>query len=261
MRIITLNANGIRAAARKGFFTWLSRQRADIVCLQETKAQVHQLSDKIFHPKGFHCYYHDAQKPGYSGTALYSRVEPNRIKSGLGIDWIDCEGRYLEAQFDNVAVASLYLPSGTSGDVRQAYKYRVMDELLPMLKRRRKRGESLVVCGDWNIAHTEADIRNWRGNKKNSGFLPEERAWLDQLFEKTGYHDSFRQLPQKDHEYSWWSNRGQARANNVGWRIDYQVVSEDLAARVTKTRIYRAKSFSDHAPCIHDYDFNINAAG
>jgi len=257
MRIITLNANGIRAAAKKGFYTWLSRQRADVVCLQETKAQVHQLTDPQFHPKAFHSYFHDAEKPGYSGTAVYSRLKPTKVITGLGIDWIDREGRYLEVQFKNVAVASLYLPSGTSGDLRQTYKYRVMDELLPILKKRRKKGDSLIICGDWNIAHQNEDIRNWKGNKKNSGFLPEEREWLSQLFEKEGYVDSFRLLPQKEHEYSWWSNRGQARANNVGWRIDYQVISEDLTPTLSKTRIYRDKPFSDHAPCIHDYDFTI----
>jgi len=258
MRILTLNANGIRSAANKGFFTWLSRQRADVVCLQETKAQIHQLTDPKFHPKAFHCHYHDAVKPGYSGTAIFTRVKPKKVISGLGVDWIDCEGRYLEAQFDNLSVVSLYMPSGTTGDVRQAYKYRVMDDLLPRLKKRRKKGDTLVICGDINIAHHNEDIRNWRGNKKNSGFLPEEREWLSNLFDNEGYCDSFRALPQKEHEYSWWSNRGQAREKNVGWRIDYQIVSNDLADKVTKTRIYRDKRFSDHAPCIHDYDFTIN---
>ncbi len=259
MRIITFNANGIRSAAKKGFFTWLSRQRADVVCIQETKAQAHQLTDSVFHPKVFKSYFHDAEKKGYSGTAIYTRHNPTRVITGLGIDWIDREGRYLEVQFNNVSVVSLYLPSGTTGDVRQDYKYRFMDELLPRLRKRRKRGDSLVICGDWNIAHHNEDIRNWRGNKKNSGFLPEERAWLTQLFDEEGYCDSFRLLPQKEHEYSWWSQRGGARDNNVGWRIDYQVISEDLKPTLSKTRIYRDKRFSDHAPCVHDYDFTIDA--
>jgi len=257
MRIITLNANGIRSAAKKGFFTWLSRQRADVVCIQETKAQEHQLADPVFHPKAFHCYYHDAVKKGYSGTAIYSRLKPNKVIKGMGIDWIDQEGRYLEAQYNNLSVVSLYLPSGTTGDVRQDYKYRMMEELMRHLKKRRKQGMRLIITGDWNIAHHNEDIRNWKGNKKNSGFLPEERQWLTQLFDKEGYKDSFRLLPQKEHEYSWWSQRGAARDNNVGWRIDYQVISDDLAPTLTKTRIYRDKMFSDHAPCIHDYDFTI----
>ncbi|MEE9322238.1 MAG: exodeoxyribonuclease III [Granulosicoccus sp.] len=259
MRILTANLNGIRSAAKKGFFTWLSRQRADVICIQETKAQEHQLTDPMFHPRGMHCHYHDADKKGYSGTALYSRIEPRQVKIGLDIDWIDREGRYLEAQFGNLSVVSLYMPSGSSGDVRQAFKYRMMDVFLPHLRRLRKQGRSIVICGDWNIAHTEADIRNWRGNKKNSGFLPEERAWLTQLFDKEGYRDAFHQLPQKEHEYTWWSHRGQARANNVGWRIDYHIVSEDLAPKVTRTRVYRDRLFSDHAPLIIDYDVEIEA--
>jgi len=257
MRIITVNVNGIRAAARKGFFTWLSRQRADVVCLQETKAQIDQLSDKVFHPRGYHCYYHDAQKKGYSGTAVYSKLKPTEVIVGLGKRWIDNEGRYLEARFGKLSVVSLYMPSGTSGDERQAFKYRMMDHFLPHLKARRRAGQSMLVCGDWNIAHTRDDIRNWSSNQKNSGFLPEERAWLTKLFDKHGYCDAFRQLPQKPHEYTWWSQRGQARANNVGWRIDYHIVSDDLAPHVERTRIYRDKAFSDHAPLIIDYAVDL----
>ena len=259
MRIITANVNGIRSAARKGFFTWLSRQRADVVCIQETKAQIDQLSDSVFHPRGFHCYYHDAIKKGYSGTALYSRIKPREVIVGLGKRWIDDEGRYLEARFGNLSVVTLYMPSGTSGEARQTFKYRMMDHFLPHLKKQRRAGNSLVVCGDWNIAHTNQDIRNWRGNQKNSGFLPKERDWLGTLFNKHGYADAFRQLPQKAHEYTWWSNRGQARANNVGWRIDYQIISENLATEVQRTRIYRDKPFSDHAPLIIDYKRDIEA--
>ena len=257
MRIITANVNGVRSAASKGFFTWVNRQRADVICLQETKAQEWQLTDPVFHPKNVHSYYHDAVKKGYSGTALFCRSKPDKIIRGLGVDWIDNEGRYLEARYKNLSVVSLYLPSGSSGDERQAYKYKMMDVFLPHLKKLKKSGRSVAVCGDWNIAHTEADIRNWRGNKKNSGFLPEEREWLSELFEKHGYADAFRQLPQKEHEYTWWSQRGQARGNNVGWRIDYHIVSDDLADKVQRTRIYRDKPFSDHAPLIIDYDFTV----
>ena len=257
MRIITANLNGVRSAASKGFFTWLSRQKADVVCIQETKAQLAQLSDPVFHPRRYHCYYHDAVKKGYSGTALYTRQEPAKLIRGLGIDWIDHEGRYLEARFGNLSIVSLYMPSGSSGDERQAFKIRMMDAFLPHLKKLKAAGRTAVVCGDWNIAHTEADIRNWRGNRKNSGFLPEERQWLSELFDDHGYTDAFRQLPQKEHEYTWWSQRGQARANNVGWRIDYQIVTDDLAPKVTRTRVYRDKLFSDHAPLIIDYDVNF----
>jgi exodeoxyribonuclease-3 len=254
---MTVNVNGIRSAARKGFFQWLARQKADVVCIQETKAQVDQLSDPIFHPRGYHCFYHDAEKKGYSGTAIYSKLKPRRVIEGLGVDWIDCEGRYLEAQFGNVNVVSLYLPSGSSGEIRQDYKYKMMDAFLPHLQKRRRAKRKMIICGDWNIAHTNSDIRNWKGNKKNSGFLPEERDWMTELFTKHKYADAFRQLPQKEHEYTWWSNRGQAWDNNVGWRIDYQVISDNLAKDVKSTRIYRAKRFSDHAPFIVDYNFDI----
>ena len=259
MRIITANVNGVRSAASKGFFKWAMRQRADVICLQETKAQEWQLDTPQFHPKSMHCYYHDAEKKGYSGTALFSKPEPTKVIRGLNVDWIDREGRYLEAQFGNLSIISLYLPSGTTGDIRQEFKYKMMDVFLPHLQEMKAQQRSVVVCGDWNIAHTEADIRNWRGNRKNSGFLPEERAWLGDLFEKHGYADAFRQLPQKEHEYTWWSQRGQARENNVGWRIDYQIVSNDLSPKVTKTRVFREKLFSDHAPLIIDYDFELTS--
>ncbi len=254
MRVITANLNGIRSAARKGFFTWLSRQRADMVCLQETKAQVHQLEDPVFHPRAFQCFFHDAEKKGYSGTALFTRTPPDATITGLGQEWIDREGRYLEARFGNLSVVSVYLPSGTTGDERQAYKIRMMDTFLNHLRGLRRDRRSMIICGDWNIAHRNEDIRNWKGNRKNSGFLPEERAWLTNLFDTEGYTDAFRCLPQKVHEYTWWSQRGQARANNTGWRIDYQIVSDDLATSVKRTRIYRDKAFSDHAPLIIDYD-------
>ena len=257
VRVITANLNGIRSAASKGFFAWLSRQRADVVCLQETKAQLHQLGDPVFHPARFHCHYHDAEKKGYSGTALYARTRPRAFVSGLGVDWIDREGRWLEAHFGNLIAVSLYLPSGSAGDLRQDYKYRVMAALMPRLRTLRDDGRHVIVCGDWNIAPTEADIRNWRGNRKSSGFLPEERAWIARLCDEEGYRDAFRQLPQREHEYTWWSQRGQARAKNVGWRIDHHIATAPLAERVTRTRVHRTRMFSDHAPLIIDYALDI----
>ena len=257
MRIITLNCNGIRSAARKGFFDWLPSQNADVICLQETKAQISQLSDAVFSPKGYHCFYHDAEKKGYSGVALYSKKAPDAIISGLGFDKYDCEGRMLEARFGNTSIISLYLPSGSAKEERQAFKYEMMDDLLPRLKQFKEEQREYVICGDWNIAHTKQDIRNWRGNQKNSGFLPEERAWLTHLFDDLGFVDSFRELPQKEHEYTWWSNRGQAWANNTGWRIDYQISTPGLKGRVKRTTIYRDQRFSDHAPFTVDYDWKI----
>ena len=208
MKIITLNCNGIRSAAKKGFFQWMRKQRADVVCLQETKAQELQLDDELFTPSGYTRFLHDAEKPGYSGVALYCKDKPRRVVHGLGDELIDREGRYLEASFGNLSVVSLYMPSGSSGDVRQAFKIRMMELMMPHLLKLKKHRREYIICGDWNIAHTKEDIRNWRGNQKNSGFLPEERDWLTELFDKYGYVDAFRQLTQKEHEYTWWSNRG-----------------------------------------------------
>jgi exodeoxyribonuclease-3 len=255
MRIITLNANGIRSAARKGFFRWLSRQRADVVCVQETKAQRAQLQDSVFHPRGFHSFYLDAEKKGYSGVAIYSRERPQHIVEGIGDPEVDREGRYLEARFGNLSVVSLYAPSGTSGDTRQQFKYRFMDLFMPLLRRLQRGSSEYVICGDWNIAHREIDLKNWRGNRKNSGFLPEERAWMDTLFGAARFVDAFRVVEPGAEQYTWWSNRGQAWAKNVGWRIDYQVITPGLAPAVRAASIYKRKRFSDHAPLIIDYDW------
>ncbi|MCB1757289.1 MAG: exodeoxyribonuclease III [Gammaproteobacteria bacterium] len=257
MRIITINTNGIRSAAKKGFFDWLPEQNADVVCIQETKAQIDQLEDPVFHPEGYHCYYHDAVKKGYSGVAIYSRHPPKAVNVGLSQQEIDDEGRYLEAQFGNLSVISLYMPSGSSGEERQTFKYRMMDFFMPHLVSLKRKRRQFIICGDWNIAHTNADIRNWRGNQKNSGFLPEERQWLTQLFDEVNYVDAFRELDQAEHEYTWWSNRGQAWAKNVGWRIDYQITTPGLRGKVLNTEIYREQRFSDHAPLIIDYDFEL----
>lgn len=257
MRIITLNANGIRAAARKGFFDWLAGQRADVVCIQETKAQVHQLTDPVFRPEGYHCYYHDAEKKGYSGVALYSRHAPVEVRHGLGWEVMDSEGRWLQADFGELSVISLYLQSGSSKDERQQIKYQAMDYLQPRLREMARDGREYVVCGDWNIAHRKIDLKNWRGNQKNSGFLPEERAWMGQLFDDLGWVDAFRAIEPGEHHYTWWSNRGRAWDNNTGWRIDYQVATPGIAATARAVEIYKAQRFSDHAPLIMDYDYEI----
>jgi exodeoxyribonuclease-3 len=246
--VTSLNINGIRAGARKGFFDWLQARRPEVVCLQEIKAQEHQLDKALFLPEGYHRYLHPAEKPGYSGVAIYSSVEPDAVQIGLGWDDFDNEGRFIRADFGNVSVASLYLPSGSAKDSRQDYKMMILDRLLPLLKQWQQDGREHILCGDWNIAHKKIDIKNWRGNQKNSGFLPEERAWLDQLFDELGWVDGFRRLNQQEHEYTWWSNRGQAWANNTGWRIDYQVVTPGIAERLSEEEIYREQRFSDHAP-------------
>ena len=254
MRILTLNCNGIRSAARKGLFGWLPAQSADVVCLQETKAQVHQLMDESFRPDAYHCYYFDAERKGYSGVAAFSRTKPDRVIRGFGVPEFDGEGRYLELQFGGLSVVSLYLPSGSSGPERQASKFRFLKIFLPYLKRLGKRRRDYVLCGDFNIAHQPIDLKNWRSNQKNSGFLPEERAWLDRVFGELGWVDAFREVDGRPEQYTWWSNRGQARAKNVGWRIDYQVVSGSLAGKARAASIYKDSWFSDHAPLTMDYD-------
>ncbi len=262
MRVITINTNGIRAAHRKGFFTWLSRQRADFVCVQETKAQEHQLEDRAFRPRRHHCYYVDAVKKGYSGVAIYSRHEPLEVVRGLEAAsgekaWreFDAEGRYVELRFDKLSVVSVYLPSGSSSEARQEAKFRFLDLFMPYLDSLRGNGREYILCGDWNIAHKKIDLKNWRSNQKNSGFLPEERAWMDELFDERDFVDTFRVVDERPEQYTWWSNRGQAWANNVGWRIDYHVVSQGLGDKVKRTEIYRDERFSDHAPLIMDYDW------
>ena len=258
MKIVTANVNGIRAAGRKGFFDWIGKTLPNVVCIQETKAQIEQLTDVLYHPEGYHCFYHDAQKKGYSGVALYCRQQPDEVITGMGNKEFDSEGRYIEARFGNLSVISLYMPSGSSKEERQQVKYRCMDHMMIKLAEMKASGRDYILCGDWNIAHKNEDIRNWKGNLKNSGFLPRERAWLDTLFNELGFVDAFREIEQEEHQYTWWSNRGQARANNVGWRIDYHILSPSLKDKVKSTGIYRDESFSDHAPLIIDYDYAMS---
>jgi exodeoxyribonuclease-3 len=253
MRVITVNTNGIRAAARKGFFDWLEKQDADVVCIQETKAQLHQLEDPIFHPQGYHCYYFDAVKKGYSGTALYCKKKPNKVIEGLGWDPADSEGRYIQADFDGVSVISMYLPSGSSSDEVQIKKEGFMANIFEHFKALRRKRREFIICADWNICHKEIDLKNWRPNRKNSGFLPHEREWLSSLFDDLGYVDAFREINTEEAQYTWWSNRGQAWANNVGWRLDYQVVTPGLVDKIQSEHIYKDQRFSDHAPLIMDY--------
>jgi exodeoxyribonuclease-3 len=257
VRIITLNVNGIRAAAGKGLFQWLTRQRADVVCLQEVRAGAEQVSGAAFQPRSLNCRYVHAERAGYSGVALFSRRAPDAIVDGLGWPDMDPEARYIEARFGNLAVISVYLPSGTSGDARQAVKMDFLDRFGAHLRALRDSGRQYVICGDFNIAHKPIDLKNWRSNQKNSGFLPEERAWLDHVFDDLGFVDAFRVVNQAPDQYTWWSNRGQAWAKNVGWRLDYQLVTPALKDTVRAARIYTAKRFSDHAPLIMDYDVDL----
>jgi exodeoxyribonuclease III len=254
MRVLTFNVNGIRSAGRKGVYDWLAGQRADVICLQETKAQTEQMADALYNPKGYHCYYVDAEKKGYSGVGIYSKRKPDEIIVGYGSKEFDREGRYLETRFGKLSVVSLYLPSGSSGEERQRAKFRFLGEFMPYLKGLKRKRRDYILCGDWNIAHKEIDLKNWRSNQKNSGFLPEERAWLDQLFDDVGYVDGFREINKDPDHYTFWSSRGEAWKNNVGWRIDYQILSPGLKGSVRKASIWKDSRFSDHAPLVMDYD-------
>lgn len=259
LRIITLNLNGIRSAAAKGFFDWLAHQQADVVCVQELKAQAADMTQQMLQPAGFHGYFHYAQKKGYSGVGIYSRRPADAITEGLGIPEIDAEGRYLQADFGPLSVVSVYLPSGSSSDERQQAKFRFMEGFLPQLKKLKAAGRELILCGDWNIAHREIDLKNWRSNRKNSGFLPEERAWLTGVFDEIGWVDVYRRLhPDATGDaYTWWSNRGQAWAKNVGWRIDYHIATPGMASKAVAAVIYKKARFSDHAPLTIDYDVKL----
>jgi exodeoxyribonuclease-3 len=254
MRIISLNLNGIRSAAKKGCFTWLAAQQADLLCVQELKAQAADMTAELLTPGRHTGYFHYAEKKGYSGAGIYSRLKPKKVHIGFGSKEFDAEGRYLRADLDKFSAISIYLPSGSSSPERQEAKFRFLADFMPHLRKLKKSGREFVICGDWNIAHKEIDLKNWRGNRKNSGFLPEEREWLTQVFEAAGYVDVFRTLDERPDQYTWWSNRGQAWAKNVGWRIDYQIATPGIARRAKKAAIYLDERFSDHAPLTIDYD-------
>ena len=257
LRIITLNLNGIRSAWSKAVLPWATAQNADVFCLQELKAQDADLSDEMKAPGGLHAYYHYAEKKGYSGVGLWCRQKPDAVIEGTGNAEFDAEGRYLRADFGKLSVISLYLPSGSSSPERQEAKFRFMAIFYPLLVELAASGRDVVVCGDWNIAHQEIDLKNWKSNRKNSGFLPEERAWVSGVLEQGGWNDVYRQLhpTATDDCYTWWSNRGQARANNVGWRLDYQLATATLAASARQAAVYKGQRFSDHAPLSIDYDY------
>lgn len=270
MKVISLNLNGIRAAARKGLYEWLPKVDADIVCLQELKAQPDQIEGVPFQPDGYHTYFHAAEKKGYSGVGIYCKQQPDDVQIGFGKGFEDAdrEGRYIQADFGNLSVVSLYMPSGSSKTERQDFKIDLMGRFEKKLEQMVQSGRQWILCGDWNIAHKKRDIKNWRGNQKNSGFLPEEREWLDWMFGETesetggqlrghaGFVDAFRLINQADEQYTWWSNRGQAWANNTGWRIDYHIITENLRDKVVpgSALIYKEERFSDHAPLVLEYD-------
>lgn len=258
LRIINLNVNGLRSAQRKGLIAWLEADsRWQLVCLQEIKAHDSDLSE-LHTPKHAESYFYPADKKGYSGVGLYCRRKPDRVVKGFGDVEFDREGRYLQADFGKLSVVSLYLPSGSSSEERQQAKFRFMEVFFPHLSALAKSKREVLLCGDWNIAHKEIDLKNWRSNQKNSGFLPEERTWLSRVFDELHWVDVFRRLDPRAEQYTWWSNRGQAWSNNVGWRIDYQIATPGIAAKATSAAIYKQQRFSDHAPLTIDYDYVLD---
>jgi exodeoxyribonuclease-3 len=257
LKIVSANLNGIRSAAKKGFFTWMAKHDADYICVQELKAQAPDMTPEFLTPEGYTGYFHYAEKKGYSGAGVYCKTVPDHVQIGFGCAEFDAEGRYVQCDFGKLSVISVYCPSGSSGEERQLAKFRFMDVFLPHLLELKAQGREFVICGDWNIAHNEIDLKNFKGNRKNSGFLPEERAWLSRVFDEVGLVDTYRHLhpTTTDECYTWWSNRGQAYAKNVGWRIDYQVATPALAQTAQTAAIYKDERFSDHAPLTIHYDW------
>ncbi len=254
LRITSANLNGIRSAYRKGFFDWLQQHEPDILCVQELKAQAADLTPDMHAPEGYFGAFHCAEKKGYSGVGIYSRCQPDAIVEGINHAGFDAEGRCIRADFADLSVVSVYIPSGSSSEQRQDSKYEFLDYFYPYLQNLLQTRRKVVVCGDWNTVHRELDIKNWKGNQKNSGCLPEERAWLDKIY-ANGWVDVYRNLyPTASGEgYTWWSNRGRAYANNVGWRIDLQVANANMAQCAKSSSVYKEQKFSDHAPLTVDY--------
>ncbi len=249
MKIISYNVNGIRAAIKKGLVEWLAANDYDIVCIQETKAQPEQIDNALFEALGYHCYWHSAEKKGYSGVGILTKIKPNHVEVGSGLADYDCEGRILRADFDDFSVMSVYIPSGSSGDIRQVIKMKFLGDFLSYISQLKEQIPNLLVAGDYNICHKAIDIHNPKSNKNTSGFLPEERAWMDDWFE-SGFVDTFRYFNTDPHHYSWWSYRANARNNNKGWRIDYHSVTPTMKDRLVGASILPDVKHSDHCPIL-----------
>ena len=267
-KVITLNVNGIRASEKKGLMKWLAKQNPDFVCFQELKAQDRDLSSNhltlVTKDSTLRSIINCSKRPGYSGVSIMSKIPPSKIILGINNEEFDKEGRVIRADYDNYmetfpmfSLVSLYLPSGSSSDERQAAKFRFLEifkeTLNEWMRESKNTGRQFLLCGDWNIAHSEIDLKNWRANRKNSGFLPEERNWLSQIVFANGWVDVYRKLKPHDHQYTWWSQRGKARENNVGWRIDYQISTKEIAQTAVNPWVEMSQNFSDHAPLIIDY--------
>jgi len=261
-KLTSLNLNGIRSAASKGVEAWVAQTSPDCICVQEVKAQHGDVEGRHDSLAGLKGHFHFARKKGYSGVGAFTKHEPSEVITGFGCEEFDNEGRYVELRFDTpqrkLSIISCYFPSGSSGEERQQAKFRFLDVFDPYLVALKKQRE-FILCGDVNIAHREQDLKNWKGNQKNSGFLPEERAWMTKLLSETGLVDVYRHLQPDttDACYTWWSNRGQAWAKNVGWRLDYQIATAGIAQTARAATVYKASRFSDHAPLTIEYDLNL----
>ena len=253
-KIISYNVNGIRAAMRKGLDQWLQAVDADIVCLQEIKANKEQIDVSVFHDLGYECFWYSAQKPGYSGTAILSRIKPDHVEYGTGMEAYDYEGRIIRADYGDVSIISVYMPSGSSGDERQAFKMQFLTDFQNYIEKLRKERPKLIISGDYNICHQAIDIHNPQRNQNTSGFLPEERAWLSD-FIANGFVDTFRHFNSEPHNYSWWSYRANARAKNLGWRIDYHMATDNLEKHLKRAAILSEAKHSDHCPILLEVDF------
>lgn len=247
MRIISYNVNGIRAALKKGFYEWLQTDPADIICVQETKAHKENVDHKLITDLGFHDYWYSAQKKGYSGVAVFTKIKPDLVQLGNGYMQSDAEGRVMRLDFGGITLVNAYFPAGVSGEVRLAYKYVWLNELIDYLKNLLREKPSMILCGDYNIAHKEIDLHDPKRNVNNSGFLPDERAWMDKLF-SIGFTDAFREVNPDPHQYSWWSNFNNARDNNKGWRLDYINITQNLKKAIRHASIMPHIRHSDHCP-------------
>jgi len=254
-KVISANLNGVRSANTKGFFQWMQGQNADVVCVQELKAQAADMTPEMLAPFGMHGAFHYAEKKGYSGVGIYAKRKPEQVTIGFGSKEFDAEGRYVRMDFEALSVISVYLPSGASAPERQEAKFRFLDEFFPHLETLKNENREFIICGDWNIAHTAQDLKNWKSNQKNSGFLPQERDWMTRVFNELAWVDTYRHVEPDttDDCYTWWSNRGQAWANNVGWRIDYQVATSTIGRAAKQAEVFKAQRFSDHSPLIVSY--------
>ncbi|AGF49370.1 exodeoxyribonuclease III [Candidatus Kinetoplastidibacterium galati] len=261
LKITSINLNGIRSSIRKGFIKWLNIYEPDIVCMQETRISYNDLNNEIINPSPYEGYFFCADKKGYSGVGIYSKIRPRNIINGIGNKEFDCEGRLIRIDLENLSVINAYFPSGTSGQDRQFAKFRFLNDFELLLDKiyyeNQKYDREFIICGDWNIAHKEIDIKNWRGNIKNSGFLPEERNWISTIINKYKLLDVFRELNHNPDQYTWWSNRGKSWEKNVGWRIDYQFATCKIAKLATNCEIYKENRFSDHAPLTIIYNYKI----